>query len=74
MECKSQVKQLRESRGMTQRQLADRLNVSPAAVALWETGTNKPSMKNAVRLADILNCSIDALFGRDDSERGGEGW
>lgn len=70
MEYKSQVKRLRESRGMTQRQLADRLNVSPAAVALWETGANKPTMKNAVELANILGCSIDALFGRDDSERG----
>lgn len=65
MENKNQVRKLRESRGWTQRDLAARLNVSPSTVALWETGMNSLSLRNAFALADLLGCSLDAIFGRE---------
>lgn len=65
MENKNQVKHLRESRGLTQRDLAAQLKVSPATVALWETGVNSISLRNACALADLFGCSLDAIFGRE---------
>ena len=51
MRYKNRVKLLREARGLTQRDLAARLKVTPATVAQWETGVNGLSLKNAVALA-----------------------
>ena len=69
MECGAHIKRLRETMGMTQRKLAQEMNVSPAAVAYWETGRSMPSTENLLSLADIFGCSLDALFGRDGPER-----
>ena len=68
MENKNQVRKLRESRGWTQRDLAAKLNVSPATVALWETGVNSLSLRNAFALADLFSCSLDTIFGRETPE------
>ena len=69
MECGTQIKRLRESLGMTQRKLAKEMNVSPAAVAYWETGKTIPSTEKLLSLADVFGCSLDALFGREPPER-----
>ena len=68
MRYKNRVKLLREARGLTQRDLAARLNVTPATVAQWETGVNGLSLKNAVALADLFGCTLDAILGREPSE------
>ena len=38
------VKTLREKKGLTQRQLADRIAVSDKAVSKWETGRGLPDL------------------------------
>lgn len=67
-----QIRRLRESRGMTQRQMADRLGLSPAAVAHWELGRKKPTTDNLLAMAELFGCSTDAILGREppDSEAG----
>lgn len=62
MERRLDIRRLRESLGMSQRDLAARLGLSPAAVAQWETGKNKPSMDNLLALAAIFDCPMDELF------------
>ena len=69
MKYKNQVNPLREARGWTQRDLAARLGVSPASVALWETGKNNLSLDNALALADLFACTLDALFARESTGR-----
>lgn len=61
------LKQLREAAGMTQRELGDRVGVSPQAVAQWETGVKRPSVANLTKLADVLETSTDAILGRDSA-------
>lgn len=61
------LKKIRENRKMSQRSLANFMGVSPAAVAQWETGANSISTENLIKLADALGCTIDALFGREES-------
>ena len=60
-----QLKQLRKAAGLTQRELGDRVGVSPQAVTQWETGVKRPSVENLTKLADVLETSTDAILGRD---------
>ncbi len=59
------LRELRERRGLSQRQVAEQLKVTPGAVARWELGDNKPTMDNLLALAALLDCTTDALLSRD---------
>jgi len=58
------LKLVRSHKGLTQRQLAERLNLSPSTIALYETGNRNPDPDMLKKLADFLDCSIDWLLGR----------
>lgn len=60
-----EIKKLREAAGLRQYELAARMGVKQASVSAWEAGTAMPSAANLLKLADILQCSVDALLGRD---------
>lgn len=59
-----QIKTIREKCGLTRTQVADRLGISSVAVRKWEVGETQPSANKLPALADLLHCSIDALYGR----------
>lgn len=48
---------LRKSAGMTQQQLADRLEVDQTAVSKWEKGINPPLLKYRKKLCNIFHCT-----------------
>lgn len=56
------IKEMRTKRGLTQKQLADRLGVKQQNISDWERGERSPSVKNLKKLADALNCRIDDLI------------
>ena len=58
------IKELRETIGISQEQLAGRLHTDRSTVAKWETGAAMPSATKLPILADVLGCTIDELFGR----------
>lgn len=58
------LKLLREKNGVSVKKLAVELNVSQQAVGKWERGEGMPRAELLPKLADALNCTIDALFGR----------
>ena len=60
-----EIKKLREAAGFRQYELAALMGVKQASVSAWESGTAMPSAANLVKLADILQCSVDAILGRD---------
>lgn len=62
------IRELMESRGLQGIQVAAALNVSSNAVSKWANGQANPSADKLPALADLLNCSIDALYGRDSPE------
>ena len=45
------LKKLRKARGLSQEQLADRLNVSRQAISKWELGESTPDTDNLVALS-----------------------
>lgn len=62
-----EIKRLRLERGLSQDELARRMGVQRPSVVQWEQNKNFPSTARLPELADILGCTIDALFGRDTS-------
>ena len=56
------IKELRERRGLTRIQVADRLGLSIVAVRKWERGQAYPSADKLPKLAAALGCSIDDLY------------
>lgn len=59
---KLDIKTYREKKGVTQKELADRVGVSPAAINFFEQGLKTPSLINAYLIARTLECKIDDLI------------
>jgi len=59
------LKELRSSKGLTQKELADRLHVSFQTVSKWENGENEPDIATLKELASLFNCSVDYLIGSE---------
>ena len=57
------IRQLRQSKGTTQEQLAARLHVSCQAISKWENEAALPDILLLPHLADYFGVSIDELFG-----------
>ena len=60
------LKELRQAKGLTQRQLADVLSVIGNAVHCWESDKQEPSMTTLVKLSEYFEVSLDYLFGKSD--------
>lgn len=56
------IKRLRESRKLTQQQLAETMNVSDKAISRWETGRGYPDISLIEPLAAALGVSVIELF------------
>ena len=56
------IRQLREARGMTQAELAERLNVSSKTVSKWETAKGLPDITLLKPLAQALGVSLIELM------------
>lgn len=58
------ISELRKDQGLTQDDLAIRLNVARSTVASWEININEPGAETIVQLADLFNVSCDYLLCR----------
>ena len=56
------IKQLRQQKKMTQKQVAKRLDVSYQAISKWENNTNAPDIALLPEIAELFGVSIDVLF------------
>lgn len=58
------LKKLRERAGLTQRKLADALDVTIKTVSAWERGVGEPhlTISETQRLMDILKCTFEELL------------
>jgi transcriptional regulator with XRE-family HTH domain len=65
MEIGHVIAKLREKKGISQKELANILNVSAGAVALWEVNKRCPSLESLVNIADFFNVSMDEFFVND---------
>lgn len=55
-------KKLRQSQGLTQVQMADKLEVSPSAIGMYEQGRRKPDSDMLKKICQMFNVSVDYLL------------
>lgn len=62
MKLSDKIIGLRKSNGMSQEDLAEKLNVSRQAISRWESGTAMPDASNILQLSkilyDVLYCNV----------------
>ena len=56
------ISKLRKEKGLTQKDLADKLNISDKAVSRWETGSSSPSMEMLSRISKFFNVPLNDLI------------
>lgn len=59
----SRLKALRKSAGITQAQLANKLQLASGTISAYEQGLKYPSIEVLIKICDILNTSSDYLLG-----------
>lgn len=59
------IKFYRKQQGLTQKDLAKKLNMAPTAISAWEVGRNKPLMDNIEQMAQLFNIKKSELLGDD---------
>ncbi len=66
---KKTVRQLREERGWSQRELATRLGVDRSVVSTWERGVYLPLPRTWQRLAEVFGVGVGEIaFGQDEEQ------
>ena len=73
-ETSNRVRNLREAKGLTQTELAERAGISRSAVTAIEGAKLVPSVATALSLAAVLGCSVEELFGSPESPRATASW
>lgn len=63
---KNNISQFRKANNLTQRQLAEKLNILYQVFQRYENGTRTPNVDTAIRLAKALNTTVEELFVLDD--------
>lgn len=68
MEFGEKLRSLRTKAGLTQLDIAEKLDVSAAAIGAWENGRAKPRLTKLGQLAELLGTSAADLMGEDATE------
>lgn len=59
------LREIRENRGFTLRQLGDAVGKTEGAISHYETGRRNPDFETLLMMADVLNCSVDSILGNN---------
>ena len=62
MEFNNKLYQLRKQKGLSQEELANRLNVSRQTISKWEIGDSTPDMEKLIAISDLFEISLDELI------------
>ena len=62
-------KELRQSRKLSQQELADKLNTSKSSVNMYERGEREPGIEMLETIADFFNVDMDYIYGKTDIRR-----
>ncbi|MDC6159358.1 helix-turn-helix transcriptional regulator [Bacillus albus] len=59
------IRDLRKQKGITQKELAQSLQLSESTIGMYERNERQPDYNTLIRIADYFNVSTDFLLGRD---------
>ncbi len=65
MEISEKLKEARQSIGMTQDQVAEKIMVSRVTISHWESGKSLPDIVSLISLSDLYGISLDELVKED---------
>lgn len=65
---KTRIKELREVNGLTQEDLADRVNVTRQTILFMEKGKYNPSLRLAWKIAQVFEAPLEEVFSFDDEK------
>ena len=68
MKFNENLKYLRKKEGLTQEELAEKLNVSRQSVTKWESGQALPDIEKVKEIAYFFSTSVDTLVGEIESK------
>ena len=68
----AQIRRLRLSAGMTQRDLAQRINVGNTTLSQYESGARVPSDEVKIKIASVFGVSVDYLLGASNERNSTE--
>jgi len=63
------IKEQRKKTGLTQAELAEKINVDPKYISRLETGTSTPSITTVIRISQILKTDISNFFATESLEK-----
>lgn len=66
MKVYERIREQRKKMRYTQKELANKVSVSPQVISNWERGYTEPSAEDITKLAEVLDCTSDYLLGRSD--------
>lgn len=66
----NRLKSLRETKGISQKELAESLNVSDVMVSMYEQDKKKPSLDTIAKMSDYFNVTVDYLLGLEETTEG----
>ena len=69
IELANRLAELRKQKGLSQEELADKLQVSRQAISKWERGEASPDTDNLIELAKIYGVSLDELVGLSSDKK-----
>jgi transcriptional regulator with XRE-family HTH domain len=61
MEFEKKLFELRKQKGISQEELADKLNISRQTLSKWELGNSTPDLEKLILLCDYFEISLDEL-------------
>ena len=66
MKFSERIAEAIKSSGLSQKEIAEKLNISESNITNWKNGENLPSVEVLFNLCKLLNASADYLLGLDD--------
>ena len=69
MELSKSLKKARENAGLSQAEVAEKLNISMQAISKWKNGWTSPDIDNLVILSDLYDVSLDELFKNENNKK-----
>ena len=68
MNFSNNLKKLRKEKGLSQEELAEKLNVSRQSVSKWESGSTYPEMDKVLLICKLFDCNINEIMHEDVSQ------
>ncbi len=66
IEFSQRLRELRQDKGLSMKQLAKELGTTDAAISNWENGINEPKISYLKSIAVYFNVTADYLIGLED--------